>query len=115
MKDMEKDMESKIAEWKSQHGAIYELTREDCADIPALARVRFIIRKPTRAEINRLAKHARDDLSAANQNLLLEIALHPGRAELGALLADMPMLAASLMDGMDKVIGTAANFTAKPL
>ncbi|NUN13495.1 MAG: hypothetical protein HUU55_07655 [Myxococcales bacterium] len=110
-----KDLEAKVNEWKAQHGSIYELCREDCADIPTIAETRFVVRKPTRVEINRLAKHAQNDLTAANQNLLLDITLHPGRAELDGLFRDMPMLAASLMNGLDKIIGTAANFTARPL
>lgn len=110
-----KDIQTKIDEWKGQHGEIFELFREDCAEIPSLDGIRFIVRKPTRQEINRLAKHAQNDLTAANQNMLLDITLHPGRAELDSLFRELPMLGASLMNGLDKVIGTAANFTARPL
>lgn len=107
--------DAQIETWKTQHGEIYELTRDDCADMPSIDGIRFIVRKPTRHMINTMGKHAQTDLTAANQNLLLEITLTPSREELAGLFAGLPMLSISLMQGLDKITGSAANFTAKPL
>lgn len=108
-------LQGQIAEWKKQYKRVYLLRAKGLTTRKALQDIPFILRHPDRAEMARMIREHGKDALGAMQNLVLDIALHPDRATLGALCDEMPMLAAELQVGIKEHLGADLDFSAQVL
>lgn len=108
-------LQEQIAAWKKQYKRVYLLRPKGFATAKAVRDIPFILRHPERFEMARMIREHSKDALGAMQNLVLDIALHPDRATLGALCEEMPMLAAELQVGIKEHLGADMDFTAQVL
>jgi hypothetical protein len=110
------ELQTKVSEWKSKYGDVYQITVDDPEECPELADVEIICRQPGRSQLSRLVQDiAKGDALKAQNNFFFDCLLYPDGEVIKQVADKKPGLIIALGNELQKLTGTNQNFTMKKL
>ncbi|PKN25167.1 MAG: hypothetical protein CVU64_20500 [Deltaproteobacteria bacterium HGW-Deltaproteobacteria-21] len=102
------ELPTAVIEAKESGSEVLELTSEE-GNV-------YYFRKPGKSDMNRyLTLAAKQKLASAAQNLIYDLAIHPGRDEIKGMVDEKPGLMVALSNALQNAVGLNAEFEVKKL